>query len=189
MTNFEAVFIIWKPIGILKATRLPIYMQPASLTTHSRYDVLHGYVKDAPSQCGRPKRDGKKCTHVPTFSTEHGFSCGMHTEFIIHPSTECPICYDTVSASKTTTTLCGHVFCKKCLKKWNSISCPICRQAIREPTDAEIRTQALLAISEEILLQREVVLEAVNNLLDNHDIPNHIVDNIFDNIGYTTVRM
>lgn len=43
---------------------------------------------------------------------------------------ECPICYETFD--NNIKTICGHVFCKKCITKslYNSIRCPMCRNEL-----------------------------------------------------------
>lgn len=50
---------------------------------------------------------------------------------------ECPICFDRIwCVSESMTTICRHVFHKRCLGKWftNHNSCPICRETLHEDT-------------------------------------------------------
>ena len=53
-------------------------------------------------------------------------------EPIIYSTTECSICFnDFKTIPITTLNMCGHTFCKKCIKKWFGlnvcIECPMCR--------------------------------------------------------------
>jgi len=52
---------------------------------------------------------------------------------------DCNVCYDSLPArSNHVFTLCGHLFCVKCLLRWwdTAITCPICRANILEVDDA-----------------------------------------------------
>ena len=44
----------------------------------------------------------------------------------------CPVCMDFMISA--TTTLCGHMFCERCIFEWNLFNkeCPICRRPIRQ---------------------------------------------------------
>ena len=55
------------------------------------------------------------------------------------PVGDCSICYDSLPArSNHVYTLCGHLFCVKCLLRWwdTAITCPICRANIMEADGA-----------------------------------------------------
>jgi len=71
----------------------------------------------------------------------------------------CPICSEnrTDTGINTTSTLCGHVFCNPCLKKWTKRSndCPICR--------SDMRTKQEIA---------EEIAEALSTIVDEHDEDN-----------------
>lgn len=44
----------------------------------------------------------------------------------------CPICYDEYNEIYIEKTICGHKFCKNCIRKWLKIhsECPICRKLL-----------------------------------------------------------
>jgi len=125
----------------------------ATVTKHSRNDILKGKVVGAPTCCGALQKNGKTCRYVPIFQSEFGFACGKHKARLTQPSEvppppsaaprpqitaprprvkaprqiECPICYDSYPKSDTITTTCKHTFCKACIQKWTGPSCPLCR--------------------------------------------------------------
>lgn len=41
----------------------------------------------------------------------------------------CPICYENPFANLATTTICGHVYCRRCIRRWvlEHQNCPTCR--------------------------------------------------------------
>jgi len=73
---------------------------------------------------------------------------------------ECPICMDfTIGAS---TTLCGHMFCERCISEWMLFNkdCPVCRRHVR--TEAPYLCPMMNSIIESYLDQSELKKEREN---------------------------
>ena len=88
----------------------------------------------------------------------------------------CPICTDTRTDTgiNTTSTLCGHVFCNPCLKKWTKRSnyCPNCRCDMR--TQEEIAEENASALSTTVYGDDDDdVSQAGDNDLSQYDVRNH----------------
>lgn len=45
---------------------------------------------------------------------------------------DCSICLENIHLSQLYKTECCHCFHKDCIKKWNKMSCPVCRRCIKE---------------------------------------------------------
>ena len=91
---------------------------------------------------------------------------------------ECPICYDTLIASKTgkAEMTCGHAFHLKCLADWfstssNSTTCPMCRKAA---TELEIPTTRHSKPIEVVSSRNDRILQYTNYTYNNNNIILHI---------------
>jgi len=73
---------------------------------------------------------------------------------------DCNVCYDSLPArSNHIFTLCGHLFCVKCLLRWwdTAITCPICRANILEvDADADADADAAVAAGGTVSAVRDI---------------------------------
>jgi hypothetical protein len=112
----------------------------------------------------------------------------------VEDTIECVVCYNEVVHKKAFKTVCGHIFCKTCLKKWllRNHTCPLCRTQLRDPepespTEEDIEAMANHFIAE-LVRYNQIAVSENNNLyitveLDGHSIPlleqwNNHVENI-----------
>ncbi len=75
--------------------------------------------------CSAVKKNGAPCT----FRAKENGLCGVHS----NSEGDCPVCYDSMRKNNSIKLECGHVFHKKCMRKWLSSSkrtCPLCRDNI-----------------------------------------------------------
>ena len=75
--------------------------------------------------CSGVKKDGTACK----FRGRCDGWCKFHEP---KDCSDCPICYDTISAKDSKVTRCNHEFHNSCLERWtrDHSTCPMCRTLI-----------------------------------------------------------
>ena len=91
-------------------------------------------------RCQALTKLGSRC-HNPVYDFE---TCYTHSG----PKQECPVCFDSVPASRWALTPCSHGFCTPCLAKCKS--CPLCRRPISAPK--RFRQRLIMFIAFDIAL-------------------------------------
>lgn len=80
--------------------------------------------------CTATLHDGRPCTYKSREAhPEHGPLCGVHLRSVLQQK-ECSICLGVVKPRSSKRLTCGHVFHRRCIKKWfgrGSLTCPLCR--------------------------------------------------------------
>lgn len=93
--------------------------------------------------CCAIKKDGVQCGLKATCE---GDMCKRHFNIqkkkteqtaFEETNTECPICYEVITAKTRDVTSCNHMFHKKCLSMWLAAhdTCPCCREPILPPLE------------------------------------------------------
>jgi hypothetical protein len=80
------------------------------------------------NMCDATTCKGTSCLNQGKIFKDGGYYCGIHVKLTY----ECPICMMNVSKNTMDTTICGHKFHIKCLKRWGKTSrtCPLCRELL-----------------------------------------------------------
>ncbi|GAW09064.1 hypothetical protein LENED_011193 [Lentinula edodes] len=107
---------------------------------------------------------------------------------IVHPSSCCDVCLDPYSWQEETTLKepyaipCGHIFCKECLERTATATCPLCRKRFNRDSIKKLHMDALPGSDDSLIVQKlimawddevEVVntLEEVERWLQNQESP------------------
>lgn len=83
---------------------------------------------------------------------------------------ECSICLNPIRKTRQTRELaCGHIFHSKCIDKWSSVSCPICRRKTNGKNKYNISIKVdnnFSGVSQDV----EVTDEIITTVLESFDI-------------------
>lgn len=106
-------------------------------------------LKFIPKKCNATT-NGIKCRKRCSKNSLNEMYCKLHCEaYKFNPPDECSICMEELKAGEEPLS-CGHWFHSKCMRNWNTPSCPICRTAL-SPEDRNkyiISYEYLMDVSE-----------------------------------------